>query len=394
MLGKEDFRVIEALKRQGVYVKDIAAELGVNPKTVSRALKRGAAPPRRALGARTSKLERHKETIDRLLGEGVWNAVVILRAIQAEGYRGGPSILRDYIHPKRALRSGRATVRFETEPGQQLQSDWGQEPTVVGGVDTKVDFIVNQLAYSRRFHFWCTDSQDAEHTYEGLIRSFEYFAGVAAEVLLDNQKAAVMDWSGGKARFQVRFEDLANHYGFTPRACRPYRARTKGKDERMVGYIKAHFFVRYRAFESWTHLNQLAEQWLAEEADQRLHGTVHEVVAERFAREAPHLAALPLQRYDTSYYETRHVSWDGYVEVRGNRYSVPHGLQGRVVSVRIGLDESLRVFDGEALVASHRLQAASLGWVSVPAHHQPLWQETLGVQRRELDAYQEAASWN
>jgi transposase len=54
-------------------------------------------------------------------------------------------------------------------------------------------------------------------------------------------------------------------------------ALEKGKDERNIGYIKHHFFVRYRAFESWAHLNQLAEQWLREEADPRVHGTVHEV---------------------------------------------------------------------------------------------------------------------
>ena len=92
------------------------------------------------------------------------------------------------------------------------------------------------------------------------------------------------------------------------------------------------FFVRYRAFESWVHLNQLAEQWLREEADQRLQGTVREVVADRFEREAPHLAALPGQRYDTAYRQSRQVSWDGYIEVRGNRYSVPARLTGRTVS--------------------------------------------------------------
>src|SRR5262249_33592430 len=96
---------------------------------------------------------------------------------------------------------------------------------------------------------------------------------------------------------------------FRPRACRPARARTKGKDERNVGYVKHHFFVRYRAFESWAHLNQLAEQWLREEADPRVHGTVHEVVAERFAREAPTLRPLPLRRYDTAYWEARQVGW-------------------------------------------------------------------------------------
>lgn len=60
----------------------------------------------------------------------------------------------------------------------------------------------------------------------------------------------------------------------------------------MVRYIKENFFVRYREFENLTHLNQLAEQWLREEADRRLHGTVKEVVAARFVREWPHLQAV------------------------------------------------------------------------------------------------------
>jgi len=225
MLSKEDYIVIKSLHKRGLYQKEIAAELGVHPKTVSRALKRGEAPRQRRK-RRGSKLDPYKPKIDRLLAAGVWNAVVILREIQADGYEGGATILRDYIRPKRALRPGRATVRFETEPGQQLQSDWGEITVEIGGQPTKVHFIVNQLGYSRRFHFWCTDRQDAEHTYEGLIRSFEYFGGVPAEVLVDNQKSTVLKPSGrDKAVFNPRFLDLAGHYGFTPRACRPYRAR-------------------------------------------------------------------------------------------------------------------------------------------------------------------------
>lgn len=394
MLKKEDYAVIKALKQRGVYVKDIAAELGVHPKTVSRALKRGGAP-QRPHQRRESKLDPYKASVDRLLAEGVWNAVVIYREIQAAGYTGQQTILREYIAPKRALRQGRATVRFETEPGRQLQSDWGEVVTTIAGEQVKVYFLVSELGYSRRFHFWCTDSQDAEHTYEGLIRSFEYFGGVPQEVLVDNQKATVLEHKGrGQVKFNERFVDLAGHYGFVPRACRPYRARTKGKDERMVGYIKQHFFVRYRSFESWSHLNQLAEQWLAQEADPRLHGTVHEVVAERFKREAPALGPLPVSRYDTSYRESRQVSWDSYIDVRGNRYSVPGELVGQTVIVRIGLDDRLRVYHHEVLVASHTLQRAQQGWVTVPEHHAPLWQATQRVQQRPLQVYAEVAQWS
>lgn len=391
MIGKEDFAVIKALEQRGVYRKDIAEQLGVHPKTVSRALKRNGAP-KAERKKRGSKLDAYKATIDRLLAEGVWNDVVLLREIQAEGYQGRITILREYVQPKRVLRSGRATVRFETRPGEQMQTDWGEVEVELGGQPTRVYFEVNQLGYSRRFHFWCADRADAEHTYEGLVRSFEYFGGVTGEVLVDNQKSAVLKPSNeGQPIFNERFLDLAAHYGFTPRACRPYRARTKGKDERMVGYIKQHFFVRYRRFESWTHLNQLAENWLREEADQRVHGTVKEVVAERFERERPALKPLPVKRYDTAYLEVRQVGWDGYVDVGGNRYSVPAKLAGQTVTVRIGLDGVLRVHQGETLVATHTLTARSAGWRTIPEHHADLWKDLPKVEQRPLTTYAEVA---
>jgi transposase len=389
MLNQEDFIMIRTLKKRGVYNKDIAAELNVHPRTVSRALQRGGAPERRRK-KRGSKLDPYKSTIDRLLDEGVWNAVVILREIQALGYDGGSTILRDYIQPRRPQRQSKATVRFETPPGRQLQTDWGEMVTEIDGMETKVYFIVNQLGYSRRFHFWCTDSLDAEHTYEGLVRSFEYFGGVTEEVLVDNQKTAVLHHpTQSGPTFNPRFADLAAHYGFLPRACKPYRARTKGKDERMVGYIKQHFFVRYRSFESWAHLNQLAEQWLRDEADQRVHGTLKEVVSERFEREKPYLLPLPTTRYDTAYIETRQVGWDAYINVRGNRYSVPDHLTGQTVRVHIDLDGSLRVYAGETLVAYHPLRSAAEGWATVPDHHARLWADTLRVEQRSLKTYEE-----
>lgn len=394
MIRKGDYVQIQALARAGVYEKDIAAKLGVHPKTVSRAIARDGAPKgRRQRGF--LKLAPFRAQVDGLLGEGVWNAVVILRLLKAKGYSGSISQLKRYISPKRVLRQSRATVRFETDPGRQLQSDWGQHVTMVGGVETKVHFIVNTLGWSRRMHVWATDSEDAEHTYEGLVRAFEYFGGVTREVLVDNQKCAVLEHRTGEApRFNPRFMDLAGHYGFQPRACRPARARTKGKDERMVGYVKHHFFALHRESESMAHLNQSLEQWLSEVADRRVHGTVREVVAERFAREAPHLGALPAARYDTRYREHRIVGWDAFVDVRGNRYSVPDTLAGRDVTVCITLDGVIAVCDGDVVVAEHRVQPRERGWVSVPGHHASLWRDTLAVEQRALATYEEVSSWS
>lgn len=398
MISREDFMKIKAMVAAGMFQKDIASELEIDERTVRRALVRGDAPTRKEQ-KRASKLTPYLGQIDELMKRGVWNGAVILREIEAAGYAGGRTILREYMQPKRALRTtDRATVRFETKEGKQLQSDWGQKSVLIDGVECEAHFIVNTLGYSRRFHFWCTDSEDAEHTYEGLIRSFEYFGGTTDDVLLDNQKAAVFKPRGSKgeaARFQERFVDLAMVYGFEPKACMPYRARTKGKDERMVGYIKHNFFVRYQGFDSFAHMNQLAEQWLRDEADQRVHGTVKEVVAERFEREKGALKALPAQRYDTSYQETRMVGWDGYVEVRGNRYSAPSDLSGQQVRIRISLDGLLDIYGhGSATpVAQHRLTPARGKWISVAQHHSDLWAKalgtSLGVERRDLRVYEE-----
>lgn len=392
MLTREDIIMIKAHAKRGVYRKDIAADLGIHPKTVSRALKRADTPPR---PPRPSKLDPFKPTVDRLLRENVWNAVVILRELQAQGYTGSSSLLRAYITPQRLHQPSRATVRFETPPGKQLQSDWGTIVTCIADQPTTVQFIVNQLGYSRRFHVWATTSHDAEHTYEGLIRSFTYFGGVPLEVVVDNQKAAVLTHPAtGAVQFTPRFLDLADYYGFQPRACRPYRARTKGKDERMVRYLKEHFFVRYRTFTSLAHLNQQLEQWLRDEADQRLHGTVKEVVADRFAREAPTLQPLPAVGFDTSYYLTRKVGWDGYVNVRGNRYSVPAVVMGQTVQVRLSLDDTIRIWWQDRLVATHHRQPISAGWVTVAEHHAPVWQQAVQVDVRSLAQYEEVVEWS
>jgi transposase len=381
--------MIEALVKRGVYQCDIAAELGVSPKTVSRALARGSAPTGRA--RRESLLDPYRAQIDAWLNDGVWNARVILREIQAAGYVGGITTLRKYIHPKRPQRPSRATVRFETLPGRQLQSDWGTIVRPIAGIDTTIHFAVNLLAYSRRFYVWCTDSQDAEHTYEALIRAFEWFGGVPSEVLVDNQKSAVLSHRLSGPVFAPRFLDLAGHYGFTPRACRPYRARTKGKDERMVAYLKHHFFVRYRAFDSWAHLQNLVEQWLREEADQRVQSTVQEVVAVRFAREAASLHPLRPERFDTAYWEARQVAWDGFIDVRGNRYSVPDPYRGQTVRIRLDFEGQLHVYADGQCVATHRLRPVADGWGVDPAHHARLWAETVQVESRPLTVYEEMA---
>ena len=86
-----------------------------------------------------------------MLKAGVFNAVVIYREIQALGYDSKIRVLRAYIKPRRTLRSGRVTVRFETESGKQLQHDWGEVIVPIASTAQRVHVAVSVLGYSRRF---------------------------------------------------------------------------------------------------------------------------------------------------------------------------------------------------------------------------------------------------
>ena len=379
MQSREDFLMIKQLRHQGTYIVDIAHRIGCSERTVRRCLALPAPPTGRPKHPRASKLDPFKPYIDELLAQDVWNAEVIRQLLQERGYTGCITLVRRYIQPKRSLRASKQTVRYETAPGEQLQHDWGQLRTEIAGRLCTVNFAVNVLGYSRHFHVWAGPSQDAEHTYESLVQAFRYFGGVPDNVLVDNQKAAVLRHNTqGRVIFNAGFLELANHYGFTARACRPQRPRTKGKTERMVGCVKHHFFQRYRSFDSYAHLNQLLELWLDTHASQRILRQFQQSPAQRFEQERPQLKPRPALDFDTRYYDIRQVGWDAYIDVRGNRYSVPAEYCGRQVAIRISLDGELTVYDiqGEE-AARHRLADRTEGWQTLADHHESAGEHTL-----------------
>jgi len=125
-------------------------------------------------------------------------------------------------------------------------------------------------------------------------------------------------------------------------------------------------------------------------ADQRPLRQFRQIPLERFMAEATALQGLPATDFDTRYHDLRQVGWDGYIEVRGNRYSVPDGYCGQAVVIRLSLDDELTVYTAAGdTIAYHRLQAPQAGWHTVPEHHAALWQQTLSVQQRDLSVYEE-----
>jgi hypothetical protein len=184
------------------------------------------------------------------------------------------------------------------------------------------------------------------------IAALEAIGGTPREILYDRMKTAVIgEDADGLVIYNRALVDLAQHYGFQTRACRPYRPKTKGKVERPFRYIRGHFFLG-SSFRNLDDLNAQLRHWLDTVANPRVHATTQRAVNEAFADEKPFLKSLPLAPYRTVLKLERRVSHEGMVSIGGNLYSVPDTTRRRILDVHVFADQ-IRIFESGTLVASH-----------------------------------------
>jgi transposase len=241
--------------------------------------------------------------------------VVLHRELIGLGFNGGYQQVQRLLKPRRDRRRWQevATVRFETAPGEQAQVDYGQLQVWIGEQPETVHLFVFTLGYSRRLFTRGYRNERLATLLDGHERAFRHFGGVTLTCLYDNPRTLVLGRRESKVLWHPLFEDFARYYGFTPRACQPYRARTKGKVESGVKYVKRNALAG-RRFTSWEELNDWLERWSAEVADLRIHGTTHERPIERFAREQlTPLGTRPPYRYERV--QLRRVANDALVAV-------------------------------------------------------------------------------
>jgi transposase len=289
----------------GLSQSAIAEKLGVNRRTIYRwihsgELERELDEVEAHYGPRPSrprKIDPYRPIIDTRLSQyPQLSAVRLLEEIQAAGYDGGYSQVRDYVRSVRPADESDLLRRFETPPGFQAQVDfahfrlpWGRRYALV---------VV--LGFSRLLWVRFYRRQTMEVLTYGLEEAFRFFGGVPRELLFDQMKAVVnsdLREAGGALEENVTFLRFAVHYGFRIRACRPYRAKTKGKVERPIRYLRENFFYG-REFAGDEDLNARLEHWLRTHANVRTHGTTGERPIERFnVHEQSTLGALPLHQF-------------------------------------------------------------------------------------------------
>ncbi|MBL0428873.1 IS21 family transposase [Ramlibacter alkalitolerans] len=357
MQTPEDVQGMLKLASLGWGAKRIAAELGCSRNTVRHYLRQGGWQPYRA-PPRGGCLDQHAHWLAERFLQHRGNCDVVRQDLRRElGLQVSlRTVERAVAHLRgQVLALSTATIRFETPPGHQLQIDFGSVRVSIGSEVHKVHLFVATLGYSRRTYVAAFLHERQSAWLQGLEGAFGHFGGLTRELLLDNAKALVEehDVQTREVRFNDRFHEFCRYWDVLPRACAPYRPRTKGKDERGVGYVKRNAIAGHH-FDSFEDLHGHLDQWMRDVADIRIHGTTGEPPIGRFEREErAALRVLPAKAPFLQVRElTRRVHSDACVELDTNRYSVPWRLIGESVTVSVA-DGQVRIHYAGQEVASH-----------------------------------------
>ena len=304
MIGWEKRVLLRHYLEQGMTKAAVAKQLGVSRRTVhywieTEQLDRDVSNESVHYGPRASvptKLDAYKGIIvSRLADYPELTAMRLFEEIKASGYAGCYTQVKEYVRKVRPRAPEEPVVRFETPPAHQGQVDFADFRLPWG---KRYAFLV-VLGYSRVLWLQFFTRQTMPHVFEGLEAAFSFFGGVPHELLFDQMKAVITKderAAGGRVTENAEFLRFAHHWDFRVRACRPYRAKTKGKVERPVSYVRSSFFYG-RTFTSDEDLNHQARHWLDHVANVRTHGTLKERPVDRFEQERDLLRPVASRLY-------------------------------------------------------------------------------------------------
>jgi len=378
MVDAEVVRQIRELHRGGWGTKRIARELEVARNTVRRYLRLRMPEPVIQVRPRARQLDAtaRAEALRLFEGPAEHNAVVVTQLLRERGIAATERVVQKLVASRRReLRALQlATVRFETAPGHQMQVDFGQKRVCIGERVVVVHLLVAVLSYARRIFVKAFLAERGDDWREGIAEAFRHFGGVPRTVLGDNARALVVrhDRRAQTVVFHPAYLAFCRDWDVVPRACGPYRARTKGKTESGVKYVKRNALAG-RTFASFAALEAHLAQW-TREADQRVHGTTFESPLVRFERdERARLRPLPSRALVVRERRLgRRVALDAMVDVDTVRYSVPHHLVRAQVEVHVG-DHAVSIYHGPQLVARHPRRQDPHAQVIDPVHFHGLW---------------------
>lgn len=373
MLNLDQFMDIRFLQKQGHSVREIARLTGHSRNTVRKML-RADGSPRPTRRECKSILDPFKDYLRQRWQEHGLSSVRLHQEIVALGFLGCSKLVSRFIaRLRRSIQvSQRLTVRFETPPGEQAQCDWAEVGrfAMPDGIMARVYAFVMVLSFSRYMYIEFTRSMRVDVLIRCHQSAFAFFGGWPKRILYDNMRQVVIR----PDRVNPRFNDFARYYGFEVKRHRPYRPRTKGKVERMVGYVRGNF-LNGRSFAGMEDLNGQGRQWLGSVANVRVHATTGARPCDLLLEE-PLTPIAGQQPYHLIHSVTRRVGAEALVRFERSDYSVPAGLVGQQVYVDASAGRIL-IRTKDLVVAEHERAKEAGQRVEAPVHVRERWQRSL-----------------
>ncbi len=290
---------------------------------------------------------------------------------------------KSHFHHQRSsinLSNYKRAIRFETNPGEQAQVDWGHFKTVIlNGKRKKLYCFVFILGYSRTTYIEFTTSESLPVFESCHINAFKAL-GIPNTIVYDNIKTAILfnkKNTEGKRKIglNLNFFDFARYYGFEIIASPPYWPRNKGKVESGVKYVRNHFMqgVKFtKSIPSLAELNQQAYIWINKVANNRIHKTTKEIPRERWLKEKAYLK-FPngLPDYQVSPVLVRFSTKDQFIQYKQNFYSVPKAFAWRKLFIREVDSQGnklINIYSQNDLITQHNLCAERGKSIENPLH--------------------------
>ena len=375
-------KIQECHRTQRLTAPQIARQLHLHRCTVAKWLATDKFR-RRKSSPRPSKLDPFKGQIVRWLETHPYSATQIFLRLRESGYRGGITIVKEYVHQIRPPQSP-AFLMLSFAPGDCAQVDWGQFGSIpVGNTTRRLSFFVVVLCYSRMMYVEFTLAETMEHFLAAHANAFNFFGAVPARCMVDNLKSAVLQRAVGQAPvFNPRYQDFADHFGFSISPCGVGQAHEKGRVENAVGYVKKNFLAGLEPSD-FSQLNPAARQWLDTVANVRLHGSTKRQPVELFATERPSLKPLPARPYDLGGILPARANSQFRVRLDTNTYSVPAAYAGAALTLKLYPDH-LCLYHQDQLIARHLRRYDRHQDVEDPDHPRALLQQRRRASDQKL----------
>lgn len=352
--------------------KQIARRLGVDVKTVRRALEREEAPLRRSLPARGSRLDPHRERIVAWLREDPKLTARRLGRLLVPLCGPLPArSLRRYVARIRAeLFAKEAFVHRTHRPGDTMEVDFGESWVELDGEARKVKFLVATLPCSNVYFAKAYRVERLECLLDGIAEAFRYFGGVPRRVVLDNTGLAVKRVLRGREREETdAFHGFRGAYAFHADFCAPARGNEKGSVERGVRYVRNAAFRPRPRVAGLDELNASILRELEADLDARMVGG--RTARQAWQAEREHLRPLPPHPPEPCRTLPRVADKHGHVRIDRNIYSLPIEHAYRDAWARVYADR-IEIAVKDRLAARHQRCFGEGCYVLDPLHVLPL----------------------